>query len=151
MGWWSATILGGDAPYDVRANLEDVMNVDCWFEGVNEENQRILVNDNMDQLFEVAKESYDQSIAGQVFGAMILEVGAKMSDEIRQFVLDCANEDEWAHEDEERNGFIQDFISKVIAYPSEGGVRVELAQEGLFEVIEKKIASGEVGLVNKNV
>lgn len=162
MGWWSATILGGDGPYDVRGFLLD--SIGCfpedeegndlehfWLKEMSIEEYRALMNEKIDVLLNEAihRENDYGEIAGQVLGALILEVGAVMPDNVRAFVLASAEGDEWAHEAEDRAEFVQDLIEKVNAYPAEGGVVVPLAQEGLFEKIFEKIDNGEPGLVNR--
>ena len=52
-------------------------------------------------------------------------------------------------EDRERTAHINNFIEQVTNYPSQGGVIVNLPQEGLFEVIFDHIEKGRDGLVNK--
>lgn len=160
MGWWSATILGGDPAYDCRGTYLDVMDLDdegdsdhFWFATFTMRTYRKKVNDNLPKLLTAARkleaESYDVGIAGQVLGAMIMEVGAKMPAVVQKFILKCANKDEWATESEERKKYIDDFIAKVTSYPPKGGVIVELACEGLFEKIAEHLAEGKPGLVNK--
>lgn len=155
MGWWSATILGGDPAYDARGNFMDIMGLfesdddgdhdHFWLEELPLNEYADRVNEHIDALIAHA----NGGVYGQVLGALIMETGAKMSDETRQFVLWSAHSDEWAQYNEERAGYINDFIEKVKAYPSEGGVVVEIVREGLFQKVFETIAEGKTGLINK--
>lgn len=162
MGWWSATILGGDAPYDYRGAFIDLMGCDdsgprdtnhFWFGTYTIRTYRKKMNENLEKIYNRARkydeEAYYVGVPGQVLGAMILELGAKMPKKVRKFIIESAEKDDWAKQDEERKKYIDDFIEKVKAYPERGGKVVELAREGLMGKIEEHLSKGKEGLVNR--
>lgn len=166
MGWWSTTIMGGDEPYDFASVFaDDIFNlkeIDGEAEADQSETDQLIeynrnqINQTLRKAVEFTnddecREYGDREIAGQVLGVLIMAYGAKMPDDVRQLILECAKNDEWAHDDEKREHQIFKFMEQIKAYPSEGGQCVYVDQEGLFDVVEKAITEGQTGLINKNV
>lgn len=149
MGWWSATVMGGDTPCDYIYDLEQaaMINMD------DEPSLRIMreaINLHLKEVFDAAK-NLDDPIAAQVLGVFIITNGAKMTEEIREFIIQGCNSDEWAKEDAERRKFVSHFRRQIRRYPSKGSVRgYTVAYEGLFQKMAEHIAEGKSGLINKN-
>ena len=129
MGWWSATVMGGDSPLDIEGELKDVCGK--TYEDVLD---RDTINEHLDELgHSISLYQVEQDIAGQVLGVLIMAAGANMPDSIRSTVIACAEADEWmADGDSERTAYITDFIKKVRSYPKNGCLPVTLANEGLL-------------------
>lgn len=143
MGWWSATVLGGDPPLDWLGTLCDEMGVgmrdldedeDCdGYYGYPYTREGLEAN--LDKLVaRIMKDEYDPHIGFQVLGALLLHVGADIPDKVRTNICRACLADAWANEgDSERLHYMTDLHDKVLA--SKPGVSVELAQEGLMEKI----------------
>lgn len=160
MGWWSATIMGGDFPCDMMAELEDVLGLEDEKE-YSEEQIRDLINAKQHELFQAVQARENNlnwpphaGITGQVLAVFILHFGATMTEEIRAYLIECAEKDEWAKQSDgetsdssERKRHIDDLISKLRQYPLEGAA-TPIAHETLFDKFEKMIENGTEGLAN---
>lgn len=146
MGWWSATIMGGDAPLDYQGLLAyDItgIGVDRFYD-LRDNNLPELAQIfelNLDKMIEaVEKDSFNDGIAKQVLGVLIIETGVK-KDALCQKALDLAiegaeqelNDKErlstWC-DPEERKFHLENFIEACKNYE---GKPIELPHEGLFE------------------
>ncbi len=158
MGWWSATVMGGDTPCDYIYDLERAAGLDSMDEDLKQADVKKAINKNLDKVFKAAKKMDDEDdgtdyagIMAQVLGYFIITNGAKMTDEIRQFVIDGIKKDDWAKDDSERKKFMTHFKGQISRYKNAGSERgVRVAHEGLFEAMAKHIKKGKKGLVNKN-
>jgi hypothetical protein len=157
MGWWSATIMGGDTPMDDIANMEDLCGVLTYDEETNEsivytpEQIRFNLTANIPKLIAYCEEQGDDytNIAYQVLGYIILTNGVPLIDTLKARILKACELDEWYESrDPERVHYINQFMNQIKAYD---GTPTEIAEEGLFDVFENHIVEGKVGLVNKNV
>lgn len=161
MGWWSATILGGDTPMDYVGDMKDIANINDY--DYDKEEDILLapnvvkdrVNKAIRKLVKYCDNSHDIDIAYQVLGVVIMTSGAKLSDQLRTFIISAARNDEWAKRDtsvdKERKTYINRFVRQLQRYPSEGGRPRTIAQEGLFEKMSEHFKAGTGGLINKNV
>jgi len=156
MGWWSATILGGDSPLDTLGDIGRIIGNDYDYDddsksifgghGFTREN----VEGNLSRIVEEFEkqlkkhvEKYpdleeNQSIEYQVLGAICLHVGAKIPAKLKKRMVLAAEQDEWLNEEghgSERWTYIKDFIDKVKAHKP--GQKTELAYEGLFDKFAK--------------
>lgn len=167
MGWWSASILGGDEPLDYLGDLADICGVGSREEDTNktltpQEEQLAstlysyeftaeIVNnsDTRIAMLKYCDKAYDKNIAYQVLGVILMATGGTISDSLKKKIIKSAENDEWAgSKDEERISYIQSFIAAVTNYTD--GVPVYTTTEGLFQKINEHLASGKSGLVNKN-
>lgn len=159
MGWWSETIMGGDRPCDVIALYEEDIVGDLSDAEIkacdNEEafllKYRELVNSKLEELLQSAKtDEYEcEEIAGQVLGVFILCNGANMPDHIRAYILESIDADTWDHKDYKRQVHLNNFRLQIEAYPSNGGVIVDVEHESLFDVMSSDVEPD--GLINKNI
>lgn len=160
MGWWSATVMGGDTPLDEQAGICRVAGVpwgpdtlDNWepaheFEGgdlhlwlVRREHIEENLGAIVEHLEGLSNAYCNQRIAVQVFGAMVLWTGAAIPDELRERIIRSAEDDEWAAEgDVERVRHMADFIAALRNHKS--GVRHELTEDGLMSQLDK-LVTGE--------
>lgn len=162
MGWWSATVMGGDPPMDAEGDLFDIVFKGTKYEDgcdrMDAEDAGELTKEDIaakllarlpDLLERVRGPALDMDIYRQVLGVMILEYGVPIIDPTREAIelaIDGANHDEWAYEDEERKAHMEAFILQLNEYTGEP---TEVEFEGLFEKLVEKIESGTLGLVNK--
>ena len=158
MGWWSATILGGDTPLDYLGDFASQLKLSDTENGLGdlygyEFSQEILnKKENLNKLVRYADSIKDEdyrSIAYQVLGVILMSTGSKISGTLKEKIIDYAKKDEWyQNKTPDRVFFIEDFINCVRNYKD--GIPVFVKKEGLFEKIAEKVASGKPGLVNRN-
>ncbi len=161
MGWWSATVMGGDSPMDAEGDLFDIVFKGTKYEdgcdrmdaeGAGELTREDLAAKllaRLPDLNEYVSSGLDTDILKQVLGVMILEYGIPIIDPTREAIklaIQGAKDDEWADEDEERAAHMEAFILQLNEYD---GSPTEVTSEGLFEKLAEKIESGTLGLVNK--
>lgn len=159
MGWWSATILGGDTPLDYLGDFASELNLSDTENGIPElygyEFSKEILNkkENLNKLVRYADSIKDveyRSIAYQVLGVILMGTGSKISGTLKEKIISYAKKDEWyQNKTPDRVKYIENFIDCVRTYKDGNPVLVK--QEGLFETIAEKIASGKPGLVNKNI
>jgi hypothetical protein len=135
MGWWGTDIMDGDYPLDVQGNLADICGLKfdseqgyCW--------SPELLNIYATKILEAVEAEYDTIIAMQVWARLVMEHGARMTDDMRTlFVWACA-EDEWAREASERKQRIDAFRKRIEEYD---GTVNKFHDLGLFGTIELKM------------
>lgn len=151
MGWWSATVMGGDTPSDYIGDMEDRIGLERY-NAMNDDEKsftpeevKTAIRTKMSLLMKYCEEA-DDCIAYQVLGVMIISNGVKMEDDIKATIIEACQEDEWYQEgDKERVFFMDAFIKQLNDYD---GTPVEIAHEGLFEAFGKVLGGG---LINKNI
>lgn len=136
MGWWSATILGGDAPLDVLSSIARE------FGGANSELdwksdpgrlKASLEASNVDVMLAFIKGSYDGGTVAQVMALMHAKCGAKLPDPIRDAAIAaCRDEDvsEWSNPSE-RRFYLGQFIAMLEAYDNQTPTEPE--REGAYQ------------------
>jgi hypothetical protein len=150
MGWWSKTIMGGDTPLDFQSVFFDKMGVDQFNDSKKEvkkafENGQDYFITGVDAVLNrwgcgnPDEEFYIdyKSIGFQVLAVIMMEHGIKINQELKVLMLECIPNDEWAKEDSERNGYVQNLIDSLKAY--EGSKPVKTTSKGLLEAIAEKI------------
>lgn len=145
MGWWSATVLGGDPPLDWLGTLCDEMGVemvDCdevecdGYYGYPYTREGLEAK--LPTLVERIKEDTDEAHVGfHVLGALLLQVGADIPTKVKTVICRACLVDAWANDDEERTFYMTDLHDKVLA--SKPGEPTELAVEGLMEKIAERL------------
>lgn len=171
MGWWSASILGGDEPLDYLGDLADICEVgnrddedEEFYKNLPPEERELratlydyaftaeIVNNPKTRkaMIKYCQKAYTPEIAYQVLGVILMATGAKIPKSLKNKIINSAETDEWANnKDEERVSFMQSFIAALNNYTD--GKPVFTTVEGLFQKINEKMTKGETGLVNKNV
>jgi hypothetical protein len=152
MGWWSKDIMGGDSPLDVKDEIYGICEVDEFPEdGSHKKISKADLEKHLPKILEFLRKQenndyYDEkSIGFQVLGVMMMEAGAKISEDLKKEILEESAEDSWAKEDKERDVIVKNFEEALRTYI---GKPVVIRSKGLFEVISEKISSGTPGLVN---
>lgn len=157
MGWWSATIMGGDTPLDGEYELFRFLGLKSdskTYEYDAEEAKRLLSSRPEDILAYINDEvsDYNRDIYKQVLGVLIMRYGSTFDEDTKTAVIEAAQSDsEWKEDgeyDPEREKYITEFIAQVNNYQNQP---TEIKQEGLFEKIAEHLDSGKPGLVNKNI
>lgn len=168
MGWWSTAVMGGDGPadvaYDIMGIIEEQLPPEMRArfaddDGDGEEVDAELTEDDfcqmrdafanvLPQLIEMIEkeEGYEAYIGYQVLGVSMMMHGAYIPDDLRAKIIDCAKEDEWAQDDEERKGFMDSFIADLEKYDNKTPTLLSEADEGLFNTLLDVL---EQGLINK--
>lgn len=161
MGWWGYGVLDGDEPYDIIAEIEDVVyegiDVDrdeqfllCFDDFSEDHKQKIRENFNsrLEQILAKVSDNYDEVIAMQVVGSICMMIGTNMSDERRKVYIQAAEDDDadTFRDPSERRKALNDFITQLKSYD---GNPIEVAHQGLFEVMDQHLAEGKSGLINK--
>lgn len=148
MGWWSACILGGDTPYDAHgwiwnialkaSNSELDYSSICLSDKIDPFShdsdflRKILDESAIQQIVkQISEHAYDVCVYSQVLALMIIESGAPMSEDVREFLLTNSRRDAWAKEDEERAAYVNDLCGRIENYKS--GEIQKIPSVGLFE------------------
>lgn len=151
MGWWSATVLGGDEPMDYVGDMEDLIGLASYDDEESDEDveftvkqRRAAVNKNINRLVKYAK-GRDSEIAFHVLGAVVITNGAKLSAKVRTLVVDAIKADEWANagsdDSTERKFYMAKFLRQINRYPLNTNTRPRtLPYEGLFDKLAKMMA-----------
>lgn len=158
MGWWSATILGGDTPLDCLGAFASELGLDETENGLPElygyEFSKEILNkkENLNKLIKFCdsdQDPEDRSIPYQILGVILMATGSKISGTLKEKIIEYAKKDDWyQNKTPDRVFYIEDFINSVRNYKD--GTPVFVKKEGLFEKIAEKIATGQSGLVNRN-
>jgi hypothetical protein len=137
MGWWSATIMGGDAPLDWQGSICGVLGVEFNYITGKYGYTRARLEKNMTKILaKIAKDKYDAYIGYQVLGVMVLETGAKISKVTRDKILAAAEADVWAKEgDKARQKYIAEFVEAIKAHKP--GTLKKLPYQGLLSSLGK--------------
>lgn len=120
MGWWSATIMGGDEPSDALSNLARQLglgNENTWNDNVATA-RGVLSEQPLPAKMAMLSAADAQGIAAQVMAYMHMAVGAKLEPILREAAcLACRMEilDGW-HDPEVRRTELTAFISMVTDY-----------------------------------
>lgn len=170
MGWWSASILGGDEPLDCLGDLADICGVSYRDQEKTEigklspeEQTRMATlynypftsailnnSETRKKMEKYCTKAYTPEIAYQVLGVILMATGAKIPKTLKNKIVHAAQNDEWAlSKDEERISFIQSYIAALNNYTD--GTPVSTTVEGLFQKMNEAYNSGSTGLVNKNI
>ena len=141
MGWWSATVMGGDAPLDCQGDLIEILGID-FDESLKMENRGItrqLIEKNLKKIKKwLAGMKEDREIAYQVVAFHVLATGADVGKRLLKQLIDNAQDPEvesWCDPDERR--FYMDDLKKALQGHKPGKV-TKLKQEGLFQKIFEK-------------
>lgn len=158
MGWWSATILGGDSPLDYLDHFARVLEIKNSFDIQNESNiygypfSKQVLDDkqNRAKLLKYINEIHDteeKSIAYQVLGVILMSTGSKIAQKLKKEIISNTKKDRWFKtNDEERMFYINNFIDQIKKSESQPTM---ILNEGLFEQMNKSMIMGRKGLINK--
>jgi len=144
MGWWSATIMGGDMPLDIEAGLLETAGIPVFdYQEAGDELYRSKIESSINDMIyyienEVSKwgDPNYVDIGYQVLGVMIMSSAAKLPSGLQKRIITAADDDEWASEgDNDRATFIHNFKTAIEQYDTNGGTAVLVDSEGLFEKI----------------
>ena len=150
MGWWSATILGGDSALDALGALAKACEVPLRMKRGRERTlsgyafTRARVERNLAAMRAVVERPADpqrRAIAGQVLGVIVLFVGADVPPEVIALATACAQDDAWMREEGTRSArgrHIAELLAALAAH--QPGHRTELEEEGLIAKVSR--ASG---------
>ena len=143
MGWWSPTIMGGDAPLDSECEILAFLGVDDVFEAddiawdQDEAHARMAAavksKTPRDWLNFLTEE--DKEITAQVTALMIMQLGLPLHHEIAQMAIRaCRNEDVsgWGSDAGERRAHLDQLVRAIELYD---GTPQDLPHEDLFDVI----------------
>ena len=143
MGSWSTGIMGGDLPYDFKDEIYFICDTQEFEE---EPLRRILIDpekfqEKMDYILKYIDASEEDRGEGYlVLGVMMMESGAKISDDLKEMMIMQAEEDDWARTDASRARVIDQFIESVKSYDNVN--RIVLRTPGLFETIGEHLNGG---------
>lgn len=150
MGWWSATIMGGDTPLDIEAGLLETAGLSVFdYQEEGDELYRSKIESSINDMIyyienEVSKWGDPDyiNIGYQVLGVMIMSSGAKILPGLQKRIITAADDDEWASEgNNERATYIHNFKTAIEQYDTNGGTSVIVDEEGLFDKISEGLAN----------
>jgi hypothetical protein len=152
MGWWSASVLGGDGPLDMMYAIErDILeisidpydNPDLWntvAKRAVEENLRVLASD---RVLEMYSRYEGADVAAQVLGVYVLKFGIDPNIPAARKILDRARQaavtDGWAKEDSDRRQMMDGYIQQIDQY--DGTPTVPFNLKSLMEKIGDAMAN----------
>ncbi len=146
MGWWAFTIMGGDTPCDYYYDYEVIAKINTDDEDrCSNAVIKAAINKHLKKLYAHAKKlvkSDRDGIAAQVLGVFIATHGAKMTKEIKEFILEGIDNDlsdEW-EDAKERKAHLDRFRRQIKRYPLKGMARgITVQNKGLFESMNDKL------------
>lgn len=152
MGWWSATIMGGDTPLDFVGTFHDILKLkyDSGKNKFTKKNMEAGI-DKLVAYLMTKKNSHwycdEKNVGFQVLGVQMMECGARMSPELKEKIIQACDEDRWAHsnnsDNDDRKKIIDSFRTAILNY---SGKKAKTPYESVFEKMATKS-----GLVNTNI
>ena len=141
MGWWSTSIMGGDTPLDFEDSFFDICKVNKFPESgkMNELSKEDFANHLDEMLTIVHKYDYEKEIGYQVLAVLMLKAGAFISGDLKDFMMQACENDEWAQESEERKIETDGLYNALLSYDNEHPIIIK--SKGLFEVIAEKLGN----------
>lgn len=147
MGWWSAAVMGGDGPLDTQGDiLEKIGLDDAWYgDGLITEKMLDSARKKYEKYLptlikEIEDDGDDYTNVGyQALGAVTMRLGFPISAELKERIIEAANDDEWAREDEERAEVMKSFIEDLNKYDNKTPTELSMADEGLLFALAKRI------------
>jgi 8-oxo-dGTP diphosphatase len=151
MGWWDASVMGGDSPMDWEGTLCELAGGHYDDDSGGHVYTRPQLESNLDQLLDhIASSSDEPHIGFQVLGFMALKVGAELTSEARNMIIAAAESDPWAAEDSrERKAHMRDLIERIQAHKA--GEKIEVPSKGLVEALHRQLAGDRFGPVRVGV
>lgn len=139
MGWWSTSIMGGDTPLDFEDEFFGICKVEKFPEegGMASLTKEDIAN-HLDEMLEVVhKWKSEQNIGYQVLAVTMLKAGAFISGDLRDFMMQACENDEWAQESDERKVATDGLFNALASYDNEHPIIIK--SQGLFEVMIDKL------------
>lgn len=136
MGWWGVEIMAGDPALDWEDHFYDLAQVSKFNDrpgpaGINPLPAQALQPVMSQILTELATcAASDAQIGYQVLGVCMMRIGMEIEPEIKALMINAAQTDDWAMEDEERQAIMKQFQVDVETYT---GTPFERRSPGLFE------------------
>jgi len=147
MGWWSCTVMGGDTPLDLQADLIETAGTDYeYFQDKLNFDMTKLKDGFTEHLGEMImfcenrqndRFCDERNVAFQVLGAITMEAGTTIPDSVRTKIIDGAKNDGWAYNDSERKQHMDAFISVVETYDN---TPTKIPYESLFQKFAEKLS-----------
>ena len=137
MGWWSVDIMGGDSPLDIKAMIFEALEVVQYDDKYEDEHKIPNHKFDYDKVVDFLDDDDEYwlksegNIFHQVLGVMMLEAGAVIDDNLKAKMIEAAEKDEWASEDDERKQRMNSFIKTLNEYDNETPMIIKSA--GLFD------------------
>jgi hypothetical protein len=147
MGWWSATILGGDEPLDALGEIASLCDIDFCDDDDGFENTlhgfdftRENFEPNLVSIItNFAKLRLISPISCSVLGAIILYTGSDVDEKLKSFLIDFIKtdqSDEWDN-GAERRFYIDDLCAKLENHKAGG--RTFLVDESIWDRCNKEL------------
>lgn len=112
MGSWSATIMGGDTPYDIESIIYEELGITKYPDDgpeVKHVDIRIQLEKKQDYLLKLlASNEYDWAEGEQllILGYVMCSAGAKINQPVKDCIIQACEQDEWAQRDNERWAYV---------------------------------------------
>ena len=154
MGWWSPTILGGDAPCDAAYDIAEqfggyTRGWDSW-DGKPQVLKANLECVDVEKLKSFIDSAYEPGIAAQVVAYVHMAVGAKLPTDLRTAAIEACNLENtsgWS-DPKNRQDCLKQFSDMVRDYDDATSQRP--AEKGLFDALGEHLSTGDAGLLNDN-
>lgn len=127
MGWWGTDVMAGDTPLDQLGMIADTMDLEYQHSVSSRVSYlssykltKEVVEENLPKVMDsIAKirDKDDRFISYQVFGVVIMEVGAEMRQDVKNQIAEAAALDIWAAGgDEERIAHMRSYLKMLETY-----------------------------------
>lgn len=152
MGWWSATIMGGDTPQDVYEDIIEMVNaVDHIDDGGDPEGGDLddkvwaravdagVKATSESEWLEFIESNDDPEIAAQVVAVVLMQHGAPLPASVVAQAVEASMDedlDDWGDSADERRGYLSHFMETMNTY---NGTPTDLPYEGLFDKIAEAL------------
>lgn len=155
MGWWSASVLGGDEPLDYLGDLANICEVDCDTEDIENpdisENFRKsletlyhypftddIVNNKITQMVKYCEKAYCPEIAYQVLGVILMATGSNIPKSLKKTIIESAKKDAKANKKQkDRVMVMNELIQALDLYKNKKPFFI--GSEGLFQKMNLKL------------
>lgn len=138
MGRWSTTIMGGDAPLDMEADIYDHLEIEMFPEDEDNNEKSELPKAMLEEKqHELLKEFGVDEEFPMVLAVIMMRFGAAIHKDVKKAAISAAKNDDWSRENEERKRHTKNFIATLKAYDNVTPTDIE--EEGLFDKIFKTI------------
>lgn len=155
MGWWSPTILGGDSPSDAVYDLAEAFGGyshewGAWDARLDELRTNLEKADEA-AIIDFIEKSYEAAICAQVAALMHMACGAKLSPALRELAIQACDQEDvscW-NSPYERRSHLDEFSRMIRQYDDSTPSRPP--EIGLFEALNRHLASKNSGILNDNL
>lgn len=142
MGSWSATIMGGDTPYEIESIIYEKLGI-TKCPDVKPVDIKIQLEEKQDYLLKLlASKEYEWAEGEQllILGYVMCSAGAKINQPVKDYMIQACDRDEWAQRDNERFVYVNQLKEAIAANDGTAAVEFPIITLGdrLIEYLVKE-------------